>query len=595
MVTRYCDKAPTIPAPSLYYAFAEPAALRQHLRGCPAGRLAPGHGATAMKPLTSASAGGCGGARQGASDARQPSTKLGNRAAFICASEPLTTDIANWHLIHENSMLTYEAGTGLRGAGSGNVSTSSSTTRLPSGPSHDSLTDPLALLDAGLSPKATRTLELAALAARTISGFADGRAGSVGTHPLDGCPKGHSSGSVGASSEAGADEEEEGWMAALHALPLATPLCKHAVARALRKLKCAAAHGEAGEGERTGSVTAAADVAARPTQWTVAGGNAATGAQAAAEEAAEAIGEAMGVAMAQAEVAARSMADARAQAEASPGEVVSHRAPASAPPPTPSSLAATPRAEGVSSPALRHFRLDAPASAPRPGDDAGAMTGAAAASRAAGCRRSPLCLRHHAADRPTDATGNAHGEEQGQSRSAGSTCELVTKLPLPVSMGASGGGAARLPLRPPASQTGARTSDRLQYLDDTPPHAGGGPPDAGPLEGTTSSGAATASATTGQVAAAGDACTHSVDGYSSDMDDERVSVFPLHEGRLESFLASAAGAATPKWRQQSVLKLLCNGAPITGPSSPRSVAAAAAGKPRSNPIPDMSLDGRRDG
>lgn len=40
---------------------------------------------------------------------RAPRTQLGQRAAFICASEPLTTNVSEWHLIAENSMLCYEA------------------------------------------------------------------------------------------------------------------------------------------------------------------------------------------------------------------------------------------------------------------------------------------------------------------------------------------------------------------------------------------------------------------------------------------------------------------------------------------------------
>ena len=135
VVSRYCDKAPHIPSPSLYYAFADGNALREHLQASSPGRQTPGHGAhSIVNELTTTGAGaaarakppcrpdGC--ARGSVSalpaHADAPSALQGgessgsfrslSKGAFICASEPLTTHIAQWHLLEEGTMLVYEAG-----------------------------------------------------------------------------------------------------------------------------------------------------------------------------------------------------------------------------------------------------------------------------------------------------------------------------------------------------------------------------------------------------------------------------------------------------------------------------------------------------
>ncbi|EOD27210.1 hypothetical protein EMIHUDRAFT_450204 [Emiliania huxleyi CCMP1516] len=124
VVARYCDKAPDIPPPSLYYAFASSHQLQLQLsqaltssrddaqehtfrnqarlsrlnRLCAEGGEAPqnpGHGSTfgctcpKCRKLEQTVEGG----------------------AFICASEPLTTNTSEWFLMKENSMISFTAGT----------------------------------------------------------------------------------------------------------------------------------------------------------------------------------------------------------------------------------------------------------------------------------------------------------------------------------------------------------------------------------------------------------------------------------------------------------------------------------------------------
>uniref|UniRef100_A0A7S4B882 Glutamine amidotransferase type-2 domain-containing protein n=1 Tax=Chrysotila carterae TaxID=13221 RepID=A0A7S4B882_CHRCT len=102
IVTRFCDKAPRIPPPSLYYAFASACELKEHLQQGPAGLLAPGHGATQARRLSASSL-----PKKMGRDCSQIERCTGG--AFICASEPLTTHVERWHLIDENSMICYEA------------------------------------------------------------------------------------------------------------------------------------------------------------------------------------------------------------------------------------------------------------------------------------------------------------------------------------------------------------------------------------------------------------------------------------------------------------------------------------------------------
>ena len=114
VVSRYCDKAPAIPSPSLYYAFADSTTLREELLRSTEARTpcAPGHGAHSIVNQLRASTGGAG------STAAQGVSSLGGgsqleRGAFICASEPLTTQLDQWHLIAENTMLCFTLEDGL--------------------------------------------------------------------------------------------------------------------------------------------------------------------------------------------------------------------------------------------------------------------------------------------------------------------------------------------------------------------------------------------------------------------------------------------------------------------------------------------------
>ena len=102
VVTRYCDKAPRIPPPSLYYAFLPCSELRTHLlaskgsapRGPAYGLGRRGAGNTADAPVS----------RRGSADLLEQC----EGGAFICASEPLTRNTERWHLIEENSMICYQ-------------------------------------------------------------------------------------------------------------------------------------------------------------------------------------------------------------------------------------------------------------------------------------------------------------------------------------------------------------------------------------------------------------------------------------------------------------------------------------------------------
>jgi len=107
IVTRYCDRAPHVPPPSLYYAFCDEKALRTQLSSCSGCARTPGDGSHALKKP----------------EASMPvSTKQSGkgferveRGAFVCCSEPLTLDTEKWFFIQENTMLTYSAELGLVG------------------------------------------------------------------------------------------------------------------------------------------------------------------------------------------------------------------------------------------------------------------------------------------------------------------------------------------------------------------------------------------------------------------------------------------------------------------------------------------------
>ena len=122
VVTRYCDKAPRIPPPSLYYAFSSCAKLRSHLtRNDQCCRRTPGDGSAAAQPPPSSLAADAAAAAPpppaadaAASDAPSAAslsaaagvmlTERCTGGAFMCASEPLTHHVgeeSEWHLIEE--------------------------------------------------------------------------------------------------------------------------------------------------------------------------------------------------------------------------------------------------------------------------------------------------------------------------------------------------------------------------------------------------------------------------------------------------------------------------------------------------------------
>ena len=123
VVTRYCDKAPRIPPPSLYYAFLPSHTLRTHIStsasadGAAAGpayglQHARGAPSTDVDALASASASASASAPQCRVGSVQTSESV-ESGAFICASEPLTRCPEQWTLIEENSMLCYSTAHGL--------------------------------------------------------------------------------------------------------------------------------------------------------------------------------------------------------------------------------------------------------------------------------------------------------------------------------------------------------------------------------------------------------------------------------------------------------------------------------------------------
>lgn len=117
VVTRYCDKAPRIPPPSLYYAFLPSHTLRTHIatsRGAD-GAAGPAYGLHA-RSTPSADAPASASAPGGRAGSVQTSESV-ESGAFICASEPLTRCPEQWTLIEENSMLCYstqQCGVGLQ-------------------------------------------------------------------------------------------------------------------------------------------------------------------------------------------------------------------------------------------------------------------------------------------------------------------------------------------------------------------------------------------------------------------------------------------------------------------------------------------------
>jgi hypothetical protein len=749
VVTRYCDKAPAIPAPSLYYAFAKPASLRQHLRGCPAGRLAPGHGATAMKPLTHPTAGtagrgssdrggdggGCGsggkGGGGGGSDdgsssrgdgGRFASTKWGNRAAFICASEPLTTEVANWHLIPDNSMLCYEAGTGLRG-GSGTVSASSSTAWLPSRPplvatapidpqrvsarSHRSVS-PGGPLMTPVPPMPSRDL---AAGIRSSATFGSRRAGSDTGWESNGPSSdatGRQGGENGDMSDGGGDDEEEGWMAALHALPLASPLCKHAVARALTKLKGAAGHVPAALGAVNGGAvndgdnsTGRADnfvnrLGVGVNSWLAESGAAlprleagareagcsgaraeAAGAQAAAAAAADALGDALAVVV-RAEAAAKAdSAMAGAAAEGTSDNGVGAAA-GGAPDKNIGAAAGGKPDKGIEAAALALLDTCIGADvSPSTGVEPSGSSPFGAAAKAAGLESK------HMGPNGTGPVARVEASHAAQPpppphRSTSAPPPTPTVLPTSSSDLAffdleappqdnTAGTAAHHEETAPGAQHGALADDSQRkaggapYTERScaPPHRASGidgaaeasngstlpsengasdyrgvvaadglpqPPDA--ARGMSAAGAAVEHGAAAIQPLAG-AHGHLLNGHHPQPesetrvpqeppcfgagesgagreerhvrrtprgDDERVSVLSLHESRLDSFLAAAAGAPPPPWRQGSLLKLWGGEGPAGGQCSPRGVAAAARHRstaeeaPGGEPTPEERLN-----
>ena len=106
VITRYCDKSPKIPPPSLYYAFRNASDLRAALNADAAAAASssrPAYGVEGAAPAPApASCPGC--PVRGAPGPAQEKGHAGT--AFLCASEPLDAS-GNWTLVEENCILSF--------------------------------------------------------------------------------------------------------------------------------------------------------------------------------------------------------------------------------------------------------------------------------------------------------------------------------------------------------------------------------------------------------------------------------------------------------------------------------------------------------
>ena len=111
VVTRFCDKAPKIPPPSLYYAFLPEDALRSHLGDDESfsGPRGPAYGmSTSASPHTRAAKDEAVRTANVSRKGAEEWDESCDRGAFVCASEPLTKSHEHiWHLIEENSMICF--------------------------------------------------------------------------------------------------------------------------------------------------------------------------------------------------------------------------------------------------------------------------------------------------------------------------------------------------------------------------------------------------------------------------------------------------------------------------------------------------------
>lgn len=125
IVTRYCDKAPRVPAPSLYYAFCDEDVMRCQLHSSGGWYASPIHLRSALCRrvrrvlfLTRASPGvSAKGPGDGSVQIQRPkaaSVEVGTmrcdsgsqklrRGAFVCSSEPLTLDTEQWFFIQASA------------------------------------------------------------------------------------------------------------------------------------------------------------------------------------------------------------------------------------------------------------------------------------------------------------------------------------------------------------------------------------------------------------------------------------------------------------------------------------------------------------
>ncbi|KAJ1463349.1 nucleophile aminohydrolase [Pelagophyceae sp. CCMP2097] len=110
IITRYCDKAPEIPSPSLYFTFREAQRLQEALMTCDDGEpgepaiAAPAYGIGAGQkrpPLASCKLDGAYGGKN------CPRQWRCSSPAFMCASEPLSQHTEYWSLVPENTLLTF--------------------------------------------------------------------------------------------------------------------------------------------------------------------------------------------------------------------------------------------------------------------------------------------------------------------------------------------------------------------------------------------------------------------------------------------------------------------------------------------------------
>ena len=110
MITRYCDKAPDIPPPSLYYTFRGVSEIRDSLRADADARLRPDYGVETKRGAAADAPPACGDKSPPRSREAPPPLPTDARplpsdaapagaTAFLCASEPLDEFGRSWTLV----------------------------------------------------------------------------------------------------------------------------------------------------------------------------------------------------------------------------------------------------------------------------------------------------------------------------------------------------------------------------------------------------------------------------------------------------------------------------------------------------------------